>query len=134
MEFQKEFIQKTLVNGGGVAYIYICIKTSKTKPNPKLEGNSPQSRAQHSMPRARKEKPELTGRKETCANLCFAQSPRQTRTWQIGPSWDGWPLPACNCDCLIPLHNWVAVKELNLSYYIGETLLFTIYTHYGNLI
>ena len=25
--------------------------------------------------------------------------------------------------------NWVAVKELNLSYYIGETLLFTIYTH-----
>ena len=30
--------------------------------------------------------------------------------------------------------NWFAVKELNLSYYIGETLLFTIYTHYGNLI
>ena len=29
---------------------------------------------------------------------------------------------------------WVAVKELNLSYHIGETLLFTIYTHYGNLI
>ena len=29
--------------------------------------------------------------------------------------------------------NWVAVKELKLSYYIGETLLFTIYTHYGNL-
>ena len=28
----------------------------------------------------------------------------------------------------------VAVKELKLSYYIGETLLFTIYTHYGNLI
>ena len=28
---------------------------------------------------------------------------------------------------------WVAVKELNLSYYVGETLLFTIYTHYGNL-
>ena len=27
---------------------------------------------------------------------------------------------------------WVAVKELQLSYYIGETLLFTIYTHYGN--
>ena len=24
---------------------------------------------------------------------------------------------------------WAAVKELNLSYYIGETLLFTIYTH-----
>ena len=30
--------------------------------------------------------------------------------------------------------NWVAVKELKLSYHIGETLLFTIYTHYGNLI
>ena len=29
---------------------------------------------------------------------------------------------------------WVAVKELNLSYYIGETLLFTIYTHCGNSI
>ena len=28
----------------------------------------------------------------------------------------------------------VAVKELKLSYYIGETLLFTTYTHYGNLI
>ena len=32
------------------------------------------------------------------------------------------------------LRHWVAVKELELSYYIGETLLFTIYTHYGNLI
>ena len=30
--------------------------------------------------------------------------------------------------------SWVAVKELELSYYIRETLLFTIYTHYGNLI
>ena len=29
---------------------------------------------------------------------------------------------------------WVAVKELELSYYIGETLLFTTYTDYGNLI
>ena len=29
---------------------------------------------------------------------------------------------------------WVAVKELKLSYYIGETLLFTIYTHYGNFL
>ena len=29
---------------------------------------------------------------------------------------------------------WVAVKELNLNYYIGETLLTTIFihTHYGN--
>ena len=25
-------------------------------------------------------------------------------------------------------------KELKLSYYIGETRLFTMYTHYGNLI
>ena len=31
-------------------------------------------------------------------------------------------------------NDWVAVKELRLSYYIRETLLFTIYTHYGNLI
>ena len=31
-------------------------------------------------------------------------------------------------------YNWVAGKELKLSYYIGEALLFTIYTHYGNLI
>ena len=30
--------------------------------------------------------------------------------------------------------SWVAVKELKLSYYIGQTLLFTIYTHYGTLI
>ena len=28
---------------------------------------------------------------------------------------------------------WVGVKELNLSYYIGGTILITIYTHYGNL-
>ena len=25
-------------------------------------------------------------------------------------------------------------KELKFSYYIGGTILFTIYTHYGNLI
>ena len=25
-------------------------------------------------------------------------------------------------------------KELELSYYIGETLLFTIYTHFGHFI
>ena len=30
--------------------------------------------------------------------------------------------------------DWVAVKELKLSYCIGETLLFTIYTHYGDVI
>ena len=29
---------------------------------------------------------------------------------------------------------WVAVKELKLSYYIGETILITIYTHHGILI
>ena len=28
---------------------------------------------------------------------------------------------------------WVAVTELNLSYYNGETMLCTIYTPYGNL-
>ena len=26
---------------------------------------------------------------------------------------------------------WVAVKELNLSYYIRGTILITIYSHYG---
>ena len=31
------------------------------------------------------------------------------------------------------LKGWVAVKELNLSYYIGGTILITICTHYGNL-
>ena len=30
--------------------------------------------------------------------------------------------------------SWVAVKELELSYSLGETLLFTIYTHYGYLV
>ena len=29
---------------------------------------------------------------------------------------------------------WVAVKELKLSYYIGEILGFATYTHYGNLV
>ena len=29
---------------------------------------------------------------------------------------------------------WVAVKELKLNYYIGESLLFNLYTNYGNLI
>ena len=29
--------------------------------------------------------------------------------------------------------DWVAVQELKLSYYIGETLLFAVYTHFGNL-
>ena len=30
-------------------------------------------------------------------------------------------------------NDWVAAKGLKLSYYIGETLLFPIYTQYGNL-
>ena len=29
---------------------------------------------------------------------------------------------------------WVAVKELKLSYYIGETLLFTIYIYTPNIV
>ena len=29
---------------------------------------------------------------------------------------------------------WVAVKELNSSYFFGENLLFTKYTHYAHLI
>ena len=33
-----------------------------------------------------------------------------------------------------PWLDWVAVKEVKLSYYIGETLVFTICTHYGSLI
>ena len=38
------------------------------------------------------------------------------------------------CACLASVFViWVAVKELKLSYYTGETLLFTIYSHYGNL-
>ena len=41
---------------------------------------------------------------------------------------------ACTAAATFSSPNWVAVKELNLKYYIGETLLFTIYTHYGNLI
>ena len=36
--------------------------------------------------------------------------------------------------CYPPTNYWVVVKELKLSYYNGEALLFTIYTHYGNLI
>ena len=39
-------------------------------------------------------------------------------------------LPICVTDSGI---SWVAVKELKLSYYIRDTLLFSIYTHYGNL-
>ena len=38
------------------------------------------------------------------------------------------------CSLLFVCLNWVAVKELKLSYYIGETFLFTRYTQYSNLI
>ena len=34
---------------------------------------------------------------------------------------------------LCPLY-WVAVKELSLSYHIGETILILMYTHHDNLI
>ena len=34
--------------------------------------------------------------------------------------------------CTYP--NWVAVKELNLSCYVGENVLFTRYTHSDNLV
>ena len=45
----------------------------------------------------------------------------------------GSSIPLHDVDLLFPIY-WVAVKELKLSYYIGEAPLFTIYTHYGNLI
>ena len=35
------------------------------------------------------------------------------------------------CLDIIEAKVWVAVKELKLSYYIGETLVFTIYTQYA---
>ena len=43
-------------------------------------------------------------------------------------------VPTVRGSCLGWCLYWVAVKELKLSYYIGETLVFTIYSHYGNLI
>ena len=43
------------------------------------------------------------------------------------------PLQAILYVQCIPGFYWVAVKELNLSYYIGGTILITIYTHYGNI-
>ena len=38
------------------------------------------------------------------------------------------------CNTTLAAYCHSAVKELKLSYYIGETLLFTIYTNYGNLV
>ena len=32
------------------------------------------------------------------------------------------------------IQDWVAVKELNLSHYIGETIVLTKYAHYNNLV
>ena len=29
---------------------------------------------------------------------------------------------------------WAAVQELHLRYFIGQTILITIYSHYGSLI
>ena len=48
--------------------------------------------------------------------------------------YDIWFRVSCNLQRhgLTQTQNWVAVKELKLSYYIGETLLFTLCTHYGN--
>ena len=33
-----------------------------------------------------------------------------------------------------PRMNWAVARELDFSYYIGESLLNTTSTHYGNLI
>ena len=39
------------------------------------------------------------------------------------------------CDIAAEDVDWIAVEELNLSYYIGKAILIsTIYTHYGNLV
>ena len=34
---------------------------------------------------------------------------------------------------LLLMFYWVAVRELTVSYYIGETVLATTYIHYGNI-
>ena len=75
----------------------------------------------------------------TCpvGNLNF---PYEIRHKQQDSSWNcsGCDICGLQCGgssgCEERLHGdyWVAVKELKLSYYIGETLLFTIYAHYGN--
>ena len=45
----------------------------------------------------------------------------------------GFLIAETNLDGILLLdRTWVAVKELKLGYYIGESLLFTIDTHYGN--
>ena len=54
----------------------------------------------------------------------------ETRRTAITPPRVPWLTLARN----MLLSRWVAVKELKLSYCIGETPLFTTYTHYGNLI
>ena len=38
------------------------------------------------------------------------------------------------CEHTNSLQNWVVLTECNLNYYVGESLLLTIYAHYGNLI
>ena len=73
-----------------------------------------------------------------------------TQSYQLacsGPVWHFAPIDATECDygtgatqseCEAAVEQlariWVAVKELHLSYHIGETLLLIIYTHYGTLI
>ena len=47
----------------------------------------------------------------------------------LGPS-----NPSTNGSLKAEWPNEVAVKELNLSYYIGEIILIIMSTHYGNLI
>ena len=42
--------------------------------------------------------------------------------------------PSTNGSLKTEWPNKVAVKELSLSYYFGETILIIMYTHYGNLI
>ena len=77
--------------------------------------------------------------------LLLRRGSTQGLGFRSNPAVQGVPASACagsDCEQRSALagkrggNNWVAVKELKLSYYIGETLLFTIYiyTHYGNLI
>ena len=65
-------------------------------------------------------------------NLCRA--PYYNGNPNIGPRTIGNLDQSPYVHCSLNFLNWVAVKELKLSYYIGETLFFTICTHYDNLI
>ena len=61
------------------------------------------------------------------------QKPHSKWNATLSPKACGGQLKGRGPGCHLTLY-WVAVKELKLSYYIGETLLCTMYTHYGNLI